>query len=472
MGNINDDFYHKLISLVLPITIQSFMLALVSATDAMMLGLVDQTSLSAVSLAGQVQFVLSLFVTGMAAGMAILIAQYWGKRDKASIERVVPIALRMNLIFGGIFTIASMLWPQLLMRFFTNDAALIASGADYLRAVSLSYVLCAISQIYLTLLKNTDHAALSSRISCMAVVLNIILNAVLIFGLLGFPVLGIKGAAYATVIARVVELIWAYLETKYPDRVRVLWKELFTRQQDLAGDFWHYTTPMLGASLVWGIAYTLYSVIMGHMGSDAVAANSITSIAKSMISCLIRGVAGGTGIIVGNLLGAGALEKAKDYAKRLTVMSIIIGICTGGLLMLLSPLIIKIAPLSKMAASYLQGMLIFCGINIMFQSVNATVLDGVFCAGGDSKFDMKGNIGAMWCFSVPMGFLAAFVFKWPVMIVYCIVNLDEIVKIPAVYLHYKKYIWVRNITRESGITGKDNIPGENNTTEDNTAQEA
>ena len=125
-----------------------------------------------------------------------------------------------------------------------------------------------------------------------------------------------------------------------------------------------------------------------------------------------------------------------------------------------------------MAASYLQGMLIFCGINIMFQSVNATVLDGVFCAGGDSKFDMKGNIGAMWCFSVPMGFLAAFVFKWPVMIVYCIVNLDEIVKIPAVYLHYKKYIWVRNITRESGITGKDNIPGENNTTEDNTAQEA
>ena len=138
MGNTNDDFYHKLISLVLPITIQSFMLALVSATDAMMLGLVDQTSLAAVSLAGQVQFVLSLFVTGMAAGMAILIAQYWGKRDKASIERVVPIALRMNLIFGGIFTIASMLWPQLLMRFFTNDAALIASGADYLRAVSLS----------------------------------------------------------------------------------------------------------------------------------------------------------------------------------------------------------------------------------------------------------------------------------------------------------------------------------------------
>lgn len=451
MKRTNDDFYHKLISLVLPITIQSFMLALVSATDAMMLGLVDQTSLSAVSLAGQVQFVLSLFVTGMAAGMAIIIAQYWGKMDTVTIERVVPIALRMNLLFGGIFTIASLVCPELLMRFFTNDAALIAGGADYLRAVSLSYILCAISQIYLTLLKNTDHAGLSSKISCVAVVLNIILNAILIFGLLGFPVLGIKGAAYATVAARVVELVWAYLETRRPGRVRVVWKGLFARQQELAKDFWHYTTPMLGASLVWGIAYTLYSVIMGHMGSDAVAANSITSIAKSMISCLIRGVAGGTGIIVGNLLGAGALEKAKDYAKRLTIMSIIVGIGTGGLLMAALPLIVKIAPLSETAAVYLQGMLLFCGINIMFQSVNATVLDGVFCSGGDSQFDMKGNIGAMWCFSVPFGFLAAFVFKWPVLAVYCIVNLDEIVKIPAVYLRYKKYIWVRNITRENTL---------------------
>ena len=147
MKRTSDDFYHKLISLVLPITIQSFMLALVSATDAMMLGLVDQTSLSAVSLAGQVQFVLSLFVTGMAAGMAIIIAQYWGKMDTVTIERVVPIALRMNLIFGGIFTIASLVCPELLMRFFTNDTVLIAGGADYLRAVSLSYILCAVSQI-------------------------------------------------------------------------------------------------------------------------------------------------------------------------------------------------------------------------------------------------------------------------------------------------------------------------------------
>ena len=276
--NFKDEFYQKLKLLVLPIAIQNFMLALVSATDAIMLGWIDQTSLSAVSLAGQVQFVLSLFISGIAAGAGIMAAQYWGKQDAASIEKVIPIALRTNLLFSGLFTILAGFCPEMLMRIFTNDAALVASGSQYLRAVALSYVLCGISQVYLILLKNTGHAAVSSRISSTAVVLNIILNAILIYGLCGAPALGIRGAAYATVAARVVELIWAYLETKKPERVRILWNRLFSSAgKILSEDFWRYTLPVLAASLVWGIAYVLYSVIMGHMGSDAVAANSITS---------------------------------------------------------------------------------------------------------------------------------------------------------------------------------------------------
>lgn len=235
-----------------------------------------------------------------------------------------------------------------------------------------------------------------------------------------------------------MELIWAYLETKKPERVRILWNRLFSSAgKILSEDFWRYTLPVLAASLVWGIAYVLYSVIMGHMGSDAVAANSITSIAKSLLSCLIRGVSGGAGVLIGNLLGANELEKAREYGGRLSHLSIAIGIVTGGLLMLISPAIVHFAPLSDTAAEYLQYMLLFCGLNLMAQSVNTTVLDGIFCAGGDAKFDMQGNIGAMWCFSVPLGFLAAFWLKLPVMVVYCIVNLDEIVKLPAVYHHYK-----------------------------------
>lgn len=437
----------QMLHLVVPIAIQQFMLALVSATDALMLGFVDQTSLSAVSLAGQVQFVLNLFVAGIAAGCGIMIAQYWGKRDTASIEKVMPVALYTNLLSGGIFTVLALIIPGGLMRIFTNDPLLIANGASYLRAVALSYVFCGISQIYLILLKNTGHAALSSKISSSAVIINIILNAILIFGLFGAPRLGIVGAAYATVTARLVELVWAYFAVRHAHHVAIRWSGILHTSKVLTKDFWYYTTPALGAALVWGIAFVLYSVILGHMGSDAVAANSIASIVKSMVQCVIRGVSAGAGILVGNLLGANELEKAKNYGGRITRISVLIGVVTGTILIILSPFVSHVAPMSDIARGYLQFMMVVLGFNLMGQSVNTTVLDGIFCAGGDAKFDMIGNLGAMWCFSVPLGFITAFVFHAPVWLVYIIISLDEIVKLPAVYKHYKKYVWVRNITR-------------------------
>lgn len=442
-----DALANQLVHLVVPIAIQSFMLALVSATDAVMLGFVDQTSLSAVSLAGQIQFVLNLFVAGISGGSGIMAAQYWGKKDLKSIEKVMPVALYINLVVGGIFTITAALIPDKLMLIFTSDPALIASGAAYIRAVSLSYVLCAISQIYLILLKNTGRAVKSSMIGSSAVIINIIMNGILIFGLCGFAKLGIVGAAIATVIARLVELIWAVLATRQKDNVQIHWSGIFHTDKKLNADFKHYTTPVLAASLVWGIAFVLYSVILGHMGSDAVAANSIASIIKSMFQCIIRGVSAGAGIIIGNLLGANQLEKAKQYGARITHISIAIGVVTGVLLMICSFGISRVAMISDTAREYLQFMMIVLGFNMMGQAVNTTVLDGIFCAGGDSRFDMFGNIGAMWCFAVPLGFISAFVFHAPVWVVYIVISLDELVKLPAVYLRYKKYIWVRNITR-------------------------
>ena len=443
----DNELAQQMLKLVVPIAIQQFMLALVSATDALMLGFVNQESLSAVSLAGQIQFILNLFISGIAAGCGIIIAQYWGKKDVNSIEKVMPVALYINVIFGGLFTVLALTIPGSLMTLFTNDAILIANGSSYLRAVAFSYVLCGISQIYLILLKNIGYASLSSKISSTAVVINICLNTVLIFGFLGAPKLGIVGAAYATVTARIVELIWAFFAVRHYSSVEIRWSGILHTDKTLTMDFWHYTFPVLGAALVWGIAFSLYSVILGHMGSDAVAANSIASIVKSMVQCVIRGVSAGAGILVGNLLGANELEKARNYSGRITRISIVIGIVTGTVLILLSPLVSGLAPMSDTAREYLQFMMIVLGFNLMGQSVNTTVLDGIFCAGGDSKFDMNGNLVAMWCFSVPLGFIAAFAFHAPVWLVYIIISLDEIVKLPAVYLHYKKYVWVRNITR-------------------------
>ena len=444
-----DTFYSELMRLVVPIAVQSFMLALVSVTDAVMLGRLDQQSMASVSQAGNVQFFLSLLVTGFSIGVGIMAAQYWGKGDGKSIEKIAPTGLKIILLLGGAVTLAALVIPTTLMSILTSDQELIPLGAEYLRVVAPSYFLCGITQVYFALLKNTGHTTESSTISSVAVVVNIVLNAIFIFGLLGFPAMGIRGAALATVIARLVELVMAVVVNRRKGNVQLRWNWLFKKADRLLyQDFLRYTMPVIGASLVWGIAYMSYSVVLGHMDGDAVAANSITSVAKSLISCLIRGVGGGAGIMIGNLLGANLLDKAKSYALRLTKLSAVVGIATGLLLVALTPVIMSITQLTPQAASYLKIMIVFTGLNIAAQSVNHVVLDGIFGAGGDAKFDMNTNIIFMWCICVPLSLMAAFWWNLPAPVVFCLCNMDEIIKLPVVFHHYRKYIWLRNITRE------------------------
>lgn len=444
-----DTFYSELMKLVVPIAIQSFMLALVSVTDAVMLGRLDQQSMASVSQAGNVQFFLSLLVTGFSIGVGIMAAQYWGKGDGKSIEKIAPTGLKIILVLGGAVTLAALIAPRTLMAILTSDQSLIPLGAEYLRVVAPSYFLCGITQVYFALLKNTGHTTESSTISSVAVVVNIVLNGVLIFGWLGAPAMGIRGAALATVIARLVELILAVVVTKRKGNVQLRWEWLFKKADKLLyQDFLRYTMPVIGASLVWGIAFMSYSVVLGHMDGDAVAANSIASVAKSLISCLIRGVGGGAAIMIGNLLGANLLDKAKAYGARLTRLAAVVGIATGLTLVALTPVIMNITELTPKAAEYLKIMIAFTGLNIAAQSINHVVLDGIFGAGGDAKFDMNTNIIFMWGICVPLSLMAAFWWKLPAPVVFCLCNMDEVIKLPVVFVHYRKYIWLRNITRE------------------------
>lgn len=445
-----DTFYSDLMKLVVPIGIQNFMLALVSVTDAVMLGRLGQQEMASVSQAGNVQFFLSLLVTGFSIGVGIMAAQYWGKGDGKSIEEIAPTGLKIILAIGGVVTLAALFAPRTLMAILTSDQALIPLGAEYLRVVAPSYFLCGITQVYFAILKNTGHTTETSVISSAAVVTNIVLNAIFIFGLLGCPAMGIAGAALATVISRLVELALAAAITSRKSAVQLRWSQLTKRPDRLLfQDFLRYTMPVIGASLVWGIAYMSYSVVLGHMDGDAVAANSVVAVAKSLISCLIRGVGGGAGIMIGNLLGANLLEKARDYGRRLTVLSIVIGVASGVLLVAATPIIMSITELTPQAARYLKIMIAFTGVNLAAQSVNHVVLDGIFGAGGDARFDMNTNIIFMWCICVPLSLMAAFWWKLSAPVVFCLCSMDEIIKLPAVFLHYRKYIWLRNITRET-----------------------
>ncbi|MBQ1413035.1 MAG: MATE family efflux transporter [Clostridia bacterium] len=443
-------FYRKLFSLVLPLALQNLMSAIVSASDAVMLGFLNQDSLSAVSLATQVQFVLNLFFVALTIGTTILAAQYWGKGDIAAVEKTLGIATRFSLLISFVFFTAALGCPSLLMRIFTNEAALIALGIPYLRIVSFSYLLMGFSQIYLCIMKNSGRTLRSTVYSSAAMLLNLLLNAMLIFGFAGIPALGIEGAAYATLIARLVEAVLVLLENGGNVAVRIRLSYLIKADKILQRDFIKYTTPMLLNELAWGCGFTMFSVIMGHLGNDAVAANSVANIVKNIIACVCLGIGTGSGIMVGNELGSGHMERAKRCGDRLSRLSILAGAVTGGIILLCIPLIMRMTfTLSETAAGYLNIMLLVCSYYIIGKSINCTVIAGIFPAGSDTRFGLICDTVTMWCIVVPAGLIAAFVLKLPVIGVYLVLNTDEIIKLPVVYWYYKKYKWLKNITRES-----------------------
>lgn len=445
-NNMQKEFWQKLFTLVLPMAFQQFMLALVSASDALMLGALSQDAMSAVSLASQITFVENLFFAAMTIGLSMFAAQYWGKKDIPAVERIFAYVMKITATVSFVFFLAGLCAPKALMRIFTNEVSLIEGGAVYLRTVSVSFFLTGISQIYLCIIKNTGRAAVAGLISSASVVINIVLNGVLIFGLFGLPKMGIAGAAVATVISRMAEVIWCVAETLKKDSVKLKLKNVIRNNKLFVRDFWKYTTPVLCNEIVWGVGFTMYSVIMGHLGSDAVAANSIANIVKNLVACFSLGLAAGGGIMVGNELGAGHLETAKKYGGRLCRAAIFSGCISGLLIILLIPAVCRTANLTAASTGYLKGMLLICAYNLIGYAINSITISGIFCSGGDTGFGLCCDAVVMWCITVPLGLVAAFVLKLPVIWVFLIVNLDEMLKIPAVFKHYKKYLWVKDLT--------------------------
>ena len=434
----------EIVRLALPIALQQFMTALVGACDAIMLGKLSQDAMSAVSLATQVTFVFNLFMFAFMAGENMFVAQYYGKGDYTGISQVFSLVTKICGCTAVVFLVGTLFFPEQLMRILTNEETLIVLGSEYLRVIGISYVFSGIAQTFLAIMKNCGAVNMSTLINGVMVILNIALNAVFIFGLSGFPKMGIKGAALATVLATVVQFLWSVGYVLC--RIRAVKFSLRSCEKKLFGRFWQKTVPLLINNLAWGIGFSMYSVVMGHLGTDAVAANGIANISKNLVVCFCLGLGNAGSIIVGNRLGADRLQEAKEVGETLTKTAIIAGIVSGLVLIALSPFITKMVDLTPTARRNLQKMLLISSYYIAGKSVNCMTIGGIFAAGGDSKFGMMCDSVTLWCIIVPLGCICAFILKLPVMVVYFVLNLDEIIKLPVVYKHYKKYKWIKNLT--------------------------
>lgn len=440
-------FYRNLTRIALPISLQSLMLALVAAADALMLGRIAQNEMTAVSLATQIQFVQNMFLGAITAAGAILGAQYWGKGDKYTLEDIFNLMLRFCGMVSVLFCAACELMPETLMHIFTHDEALIIIGASYLRIAGWSYLLTGISQCYLSIMKVTEHVKPGALISSGAVITNICLNAIFIFGLFGMPRMQSKGAALATTISRMIELILCLYVSSKAAYIRPGFTRFFRIPLQLSKDFARQCLPLLGGSLFWGIGFTSYTAIMGHINADVAAANSVSAVVRDLICCFCNGIGSAAGIIVGNELGAGRLETGKAYGIKLKNLSIAIGFASTVLVLAVTPLVLKMVILTDHARKYLTGMMVIMAIYMIGRCINTVTINGVLDGGGDTIFDMYSLIVCMWLIAIPLAFAGAFIFHWSPFVVYACTCLDEVGKIPWVFMRFGKYKWVQDLTR-------------------------
>ena len=441
-------FYKLAFSLVLPMALQNLINTGISAADVIMLGKVGETALSASSLAGQVQFILSLILFGLTSGASVLTAQYWGKKDIHTIEKVMGITLRFALTAAILFTVVVMLFPVPVMRLFSNENDVVEQGARYLRIIAFSYVLTAITMIYLNIMRSVERVIISTIVYLASFLTNVMLNAILIFGMFGFAPMGIQGAALATLTAKALELGIVFIYAVFINKtIRLHIKDLFIKDKLLRRDFFIYSIPVMLNELIWGTGTSVNAAIIGHLGKSVVAANSVMQVTRQLAMVAAFGIASATAIVLGKTIGAGQEEKAKLYAKRFIRLTILLGIIGGFVILISAQIAGQTLSLSKEAKNYLGVMMFVMTYFAIAQAYNTTMVVGVFRAGGDINFGLILDSTTMWCGSILCGALAAFVFKLPVPVVYIILMSDEVIKLPLTTWRYKTMKWLKNVTR-------------------------
>ncbi|MCI2779120.1 MATE family efflux transporter [Clostridium perfringens] len=442
-------FYRLLFSIALPIAVQNLITFMVSMVDTLMVGALGEIQLSAVSIANNLFFVLTILMFGLAGGSNIMISQYWGKGNVKTIHKILAIMYRVCLLITGIFIFIAVFLPKYFMGIFTTDKAVIDFGASYLIIVCIGYLFYSITNCTIMMLRSVKTVSISIIVYTASLVVNSILNWILIFGNLGAPELGIRGAAIATVCARITEfsivLVFMFI---YERKIGLKLEHLLKLDKEILKDYVGLCTPVLCNELLWAIGASMISVIVGRMGTEVVAANSINGVAHQFVTVFIFGMSNATAVIIGNTIGEGKKEKAKEYAYSIGVFSVVMGCISGLMILLIKPFVVNFYNVSystKLIA--MEIMTVTSGI-IVFQSLASNFMMGVLRGGGDAKFVLINDLIFMWLVAIPGGFFVAFILELPVALVFLVIKCDEILKSLTSVYRVISGKWVNDVTKD------------------------
>ncbi|TJX15236.1 MATE family efflux transporter [Tissierella creatinini] len=441
-------FYKSLFAIAIPIALQNLITSSLNMVDTLMISSLGQSSIAAVGLANQVFFFYILLTFGINSGSSIFIAQYWGKDDVGSIRKILGLALSISTVIGIIFTIAAFFFPKFLMSLLIQEQEVIEIGAKYLRIVSLSYIVTAISFAYSVALRTTGNPDIPMKISAISFVTNTVFNYILIFGKLGIAPMGVAGAAWGTVIARFVEIgitLYAVYTAKGPLAAKI--KDLFGWTKGFYIKYIKTTYPVILAEGAWSLGQVMYSIAYAKLGEEATAAVQLTNTIQNVFFVLIRGIANSCTVMVGNKIGGGEEGEAYEYAKKFIYIAILFGLVLGAI-MALTP---------KFTLMFFKGLkpglydvsyklLVVMGLTFVIRVFNSTAIVGVLRGGGDTTFGMLLDICSVWIVGVPLAFIGALVFKLPVHYLLLLITLEEVIKVVVTIPRMLSKKWIKNIT--------------------------
>ncbi len=449
-GLFNDKkFYRSLLRIALPITVQQFITSGIGTLDVLMVGQLGETSIAALGLANQVYFLVQLLLFGISSGSAIFTAQYWGARDVVNIRRVLGICLSITIPSAMLFTIAAVFFPDFVLRFYTNDQAVIELGSQYLRIVGVSYFFYAVSFSFSAILRSTEQVKLPMVVSAMALILNSVLNYALIFGNFGLPEMGVRGAAVGTFISRGMEfvvLLFFTYRLKTPAAARL--REMVNFDFSFFKRTLQTSMPAAVNEMLWALGTTTYNSVYAHISTQSIAAVNIEYTIEGMAFVIFMAMANGAAIMIGNQIGAGYESVAREYADRFLKLGMIGALITGAVLIVVRNPILLLYNITPIASRYASNILLIFSLLMWIKVSNLMLFIGVLRSGGDTRYALLVEAGAVWLIGVPMALLGGFVLHLPVHWVYLMVYAEEMVKLVLVYRRYRTGLWIHDLVRE------------------------
>lgn len=430
------------------LVIQNVIVLSVNLADNVMIGSYSETALSGVAAVNQIQFVYNLLIVSLGDAMVVLGSQYWGKGDRESIKKIANGALLSGSVFGVLVFAAASLFPGEIVGIFTKTPEIIEQGKEYLHLIRYTYILFALTNLFLAILRSVEKVKIAFYTSLMSLIINCSINYCLIKGNFGFPEMGVTGAAIGTLTARAVELIVVTVYVfRFESRLKLKVGDIIKPDRTYIKDFIVTCLPFAVVGTMFGLSTALQTVILGHLSDSAIAANSVSSTLYMVLKVASTGAASAASVVIGKTVGSGDLSKIKEYARTLQLIFITIGLLTSAALRLVKEPVLSMYNLTPetldMARKFINILCITC-IGTAYQMPTNT---GIIRGGGDTKYVLKVDIIAIWCIVLPLSFLGAFKFHWPEPLVMFCLNSDQIFKALPAAIKANRFHWMKKLTR-------------------------